>query len=79
MNRTLKIVLENSLISLLILSGISCSTGSREENRGTGFGVMGILVGTERGFITRDEGLEHLRKIVGFLQKADRFHGAWSH
>ena len=139
MNRTLKIVLKISLISLLILSGISCSTGSREENRGsgkktasdymsddslmtliqyrtfqyfgdgaeptsgmareryhvdgiypdndmnvvtsggTGFGVMGILVGIERGFITRDEGLEHLRKIVGFLQKADRFHGAWSH
>src|SRR5512136_2797097 len=46
---------------------------------GTGFGVMAILVGIERGFITRDEGLERLEKIVGFLKNADRFHGAWPH
>jgi len=46
---------------------------------GTGFGVMGILVGIEKGFITRDEGLKHLQKVVTFLQGADRFHGAWSH
>lgn len=46
---------------------------------GTGFGVMAILVGIERGFITRQQGLERLEKIVGFLKKADRFHGAWSH
>ncbi len=46
---------------------------------GSGFGVMSILVGIERGFITRDEGLRRLRKIVDFLGKADRFHGAWSH
>ena len=46
---------------------------------GTGFGVMAILVGIERGFITRGEGLQRLRKIVDFLGSADRFHGAWSH
>ena len=46
---------------------------------GTGFGVMAILVGIERGFIKRDEGFEQLRKIVNFLQTADRFHGAYSH
>lgn len=46
---------------------------------GTGFGLMAILVGVERGFITRGEALERYDKIVGFLEKADRFHGAWPH
>ena len=46
---------------------------------GSGFGVMAILVGIERGFITREEGLKRIQKIVDFLKKADRFHGAWSH
>jgi hypothetical protein len=46
---------------------------------GTGFGVMAILAGIRRGFITREEGYERLDKIVNFLGKADRFHGAWPH
>ncbi|HCW08736.1 MAG TPA: beta-glucosidase [Cytophagales bacterium] len=46
---------------------------------GTGFGVMAILVGIERGFITRKEGEERLTKLVSWLSKADRFHGAWPH
>ncbi len=46
---------------------------------GTGFGVMAILVGIERGFITRAQGIQRLTKIVDFLEKADRFHGIWSH
>lgn len=46
---------------------------------GTGFGVMAILVGIERGFITREEGRKQLEKIVYFLETADRFHGAWPH
>jgi hypothetical protein len=46
---------------------------------GGGFGVMAILVGIERGFITRQQGLERMQRIVTFLEKADRFHGAWPH
>lgn len=47
---------------------------------GSGFGLMAILVGIERGFITREVGIERIDKIVTFLwQKADRFHGVWSH
>ena len=46
---------------------------------GAGFGVMAILVGIERKFISREEGRERLQKIVDFLAKADRFHGAWPH
>ena len=46
---------------------------------GGGFGVMAILVGIERGFITREEGRKRLEKILDFLETADRFHGAWPH
>ena len=46
---------------------------------GSGFGLMAILVGVERGFITRQEALDRYLKIVDFLEKADRFHGAWPH
>jgi hypothetical protein len=46
---------------------------------GSGFGVMAILVGIHRNFISREEGIERLEKIVHFLETADRFHGAWPH
>lgn len=46
---------------------------------GSGFGVMAILVGIERGFITREEGFIRLSQIVDYLEKADRFHGIWPH
>ena len=46
---------------------------------GSGFGVMAILVGIERGFITRDQALKRYEKITDYLAKADRFHGAWPH
>jgi hypothetical protein len=46
---------------------------------GSGFGVMAILVGIERKFITRHDGFLRLKKIVNFLASSDRFHGAWAH
>ncbi len=46
---------------------------------GTGFGLMGILVGIERGFVTREQAVERLIKILEFFESADRFHGAWPH
>jgi len=46
---------------------------------GSGFGVMALIVGMDRGFITRDQGLTRLDKILGFLETCDRFHGAWPH
>jgi len=45
----------------------------------TGFGIMALVVGVDRGFITREQGLRRLAKIVNFLEKAPRYHGAWSH
>ncbi len=46
---------------------------------GSGFGVMALIVGVERGFISRQQAVERWGKIVNFLSQADRFHGAWPH
>jgi len=55
------------------------TSGNTVTTGGSGFGVMAIIIGMERGFITRDQGITHLTKIIHFLETADRFHGAWSH
>jgi len=46
---------------------------------GSGFGLMAIIVGSERGWITRQQSAERTQKIVRFLGKAERFKGMWSH
>ena len=46
---------------------------------GSGFGIAGLVAAMERGFITRDQGVERLTRIVDFLEHADRFHGVWPH
>lgn len=46
---------------------------------GSGFGLMAILVGVERNFISREDAFDRFVKIVDFLEKVDRFHGAWPH
>jgi hypothetical protein len=55
------------------------TSGNLVTMGGSGFGVMAILVGIERGFISRNEGIQRIGKIVDFLERADRFHGAWPH
>jgi hypothetical protein len=45
----------------------------------SGFGIMALITGVDRGFITREQGLQRLTKIVTFLERAPRYHGAWSH
>jgi len=45
----------------------------------SGFGLMAIITGIDRGFITREQGFERFNRIVTFLEKAQRFHGAWPH
>ncbi len=46
---------------------------------GSGFGIMAIIAGMERGYITRAQGFERMSKIVSFLENADVFHGAFPH
>ncbi len=55
------------------------NSGNVITSGGSGFGIMSLIVGIERSFITRDQGLERMEKILTFLEKADRFHGAYSH
>lgn len=55
------------------------TSGNTVTSGGSGFGLMAIVVGMERGFISRAEGIERLQKITGFLAQADRFNGVWSH
>jgi exo beta-1,2-glucooligosaccharide sophorohydrolase (non-reducing end) len=45
----------------------------------SGFGIMAITVGADRGFITRQQAIDRLLRITAFLSTADRFHGAWPH
>ena len=45
----------------------------------SGFGILALIVGVDRHFITREQGQGRLLKIVGFLEHAQRYHGAWSH
>ncbi|PWD98534.1 glucoamylase family protein [Marinilabilia rubra] len=45
----------------------------------SGFGLMALVVGSERGFISREELIDRLDKITTFIEKGDRFHGALSH
>ena len=55
------------------------TSGDIVTSGGSGFGLMTLIVGMERGFITRQEGLEQLERMVTFLETCDRYHGAWPH
>lgn len=56
------------------------SSGDVVTSGGSGFGIMAIPVGVERGFITRAQGLARMQKIVGFLKNtAVKVKGAFSH
>ncbi len=69
--------------------GAESSSGMAKENipgrqnmiasGASGFGIMALIVGTERGFISRDESVTRFVKIVDFLEKAETFHGAYPH
>ncbi|HVI49518.1 MAG TPA: glucoamylase family protein [Chitinophaga sp.] len=55
------------------------TSGETVTSGGSGFGIMAIIVGVERGFITRTEGQARMQKITNFLRNAERFHGAFPH
>jgi hypothetical protein len=45
----------------------------------SGFGMMALIAGTQRGFINRQQSISRFQKILDFLGRADRFHGAFPH
>lgn len=56
------------------------TSGDVVTTGGSGFGIMSILVGINRSFITRADGLTRMQTIVAFLKNtAQTFHGAYPH
>ena len=63
-------------------TGMACNSSSDPSvltTGATGFGVMNLIIGAERGWISRDDAAARIVKIVRFLKTADRFAGAWAH
>ena len=46
---------------------------------GTGFGLMAIVAAAERQYISREQAVAQLDNITRFLDRVERFHGAWAH
>lgn len=66
------------------VSGLARERSNGSDNvtasGGSGFGIMAIMVGIERGFITRTQGLTRLQTMVNFLQNTTTKHkGAFPH
>jgi len=56
------------------------TSGDVVTTGGSGFGVMALLVGIQRNFISRTDGLNRIIEIVSFLtNSAHRYHGAFPH
>lgn len=55
------------------------SSGNTVTSGGSGFGIMALVTGISRNFISRADGLARMQKIVSFLKTAERFHGAYPH
>ncbi len=56
------------------------SSGDVVTTGGSGFGIMAMLAGAQRGFISRAQALTRIDTIVNFLtNKVTRYHGAFSH
>ncbi|UKT62549.1 glucoamylase family protein [Pedobacter mucosus] len=55
------------------------TSGNTVTSGGSGFGIMALVTGISRNFISRAEGLARMQKIVSFLKTAERFHGAYPH
>lgn len=54
--------------------GVDDATVSVRE---TGLSLLAHVVGVERGFISSKVAIDRLRRIVGFLGKVERYHGAF--
>jgi len=56
------------------------TSGETVTSGGSGFGIMAIVTGINRNFVTRNQGLARMQTIVSFLKNsAQKFHGAFPH
>ena len=65
-------------------TGMACERSNDDNGNivttgGTGFGIMAIIAGAERNYYSKEKAYTSVNKIVSFLEKAERFHGAWAH
>ena len=56
------------------------TSGDIVTSGGSGFGIMAIIAGISRNFITRNEGFAQIQKMTTFLKNtAQKVHGAFPH
>lgn len=56
------------------------TSGEIVTSGGSGFGIMALVTGIHRNFITRSQGLTRMQTITNFLKNtAQTFHGAFPH
>lgn len=56
------------------------TSGDVVTTGGSGFGIMAMLAGAQRGFISKTQALNRIDTIVNFLtSRVTRYHGAFSH
>lgn len=56
------------------------TSGETITSGGSGFGIMALVTGVSRNFITRAQGLARMQTMVAFLKNtAQTFHGAYPH
>ena len=53
--------------------------GETVTTGGTGFGIMALIAGAERGFLPRKGVIDRIAQIVDFLSKEPRYQGAFAH
>ncbi|MFL5774320.1 MAG: Ig-like domain-containing protein, partial [Flavisolibacter sp.] len=56
------------------------TSGDVVTSGGSGFGIMAIITGIQRNFISRAQGVSRIQTMVSFLKNtAQKFHGAFPH
>ena len=56
------------------------TSGDLVTSGGSGFGIMAMIAGVSRNFITKPQGFSRIQTMVGFLRNtAQTFHGAFPH
>ena len=46
---------------------------------GSGFGLMALIAGIERGYVPREKAFSQIDRVLSFLETTERFHGMWAH
>lgn len=57
----------------------SNGSGTTVTMGGSGFGLALFPVAVERGWITREDAIDRLQKVLDFLEEVPTYHGAFSH